>query len=441
MTLFQPRVDHARIGLPFSAQADAFLRRRHRPVLIGFAALAAIGVLAAITLRFDANPFDTKDPNVPSMRTLSKLLDNPATNPFYANALRPNLAAAKALAARLAALPEVAGVISGATFVPDDQPTKLAMIAQAQNILAPTLAAQSATAPVTAADIRLSMQMARDSILKAKSKLPAASPLLGIAASLNRLLGDNDAQMLAMNSAITRFLPLELGRLSSGLSPSPITVANLPPEIKRDWFLSDGRVRVEALPTAAARTTAGLRRFAQAVLRVAPNAGGPAISTIATAGTILASFREAALLAAIAICAILFFVFRNIRDMALVVSTLALSALLTALFTRLAGIPINYANIIALPLLLGVGVSFNVYFVMNYRAGMQHFLGSATAHAVLFSALTTGTAFGTLAASHDRGTASMGMLLLLSLLAVLISTFLYLPALLYRLMDAGKAQP
>ncbi len=174
---------------------------------------------------------------------------------------------------------------------------------------------------------------------------------------------------------------------------------------------------------------------------MAPDAGGPAITTIATAGTILGSFREAAALAAIAICAILFFVFRNVRDMALVVSTLALSALLTALFARLAGISINYANIIALPLLLGVGVSFNVYFVMNYRAGMRRFLSSATAHAVLFSALTTSTAFGTLAASHDRGTASMGMLLLLSLLAVLISTFCYLPALLYRLTDAGKTQP
>ena len=83
---------------------------------------------------------------------------------------------------------------------------------------------------------------------------------------------------------------------------------------------------------------------------------------------------------------------------------------------------------------------FNVYFVMNFRAGMRNFLSSATAHAVLFSALTTGTAFGTLAASHDRGTASMGMLLLLSLLAVLVSTFVFLPALLYRLADARKTQ-
>jgi predicted RND superfamily exporter protein len=130
-----------------------------------------------------------------------------------------------------------------------------------------------------------------------------------------------------------------------------------------------------------------------------------------------------------------------VRDTLIVLATLALSALLTALFARLDGLAINYANIIALPLLLGVGVSFNVYFVMNFRAGMRRFLGSATAHAVLFSALTTATAFGSLAASHDRGTASMGFLLLLSLLAVLIATFVFLPALLYSLKNAGETQP
>jgi predicted RND superfamily exporter protein len=279
------------------------------------------------------------------------------------------------------------------------------------------------------------MAMARDAILKAKPELPPASPLLSIADALNDLLAQNDGQIMAMNAAITRFLPAELARLNDSLAAKPITQANLPPEIARNWFLPDGQVRVEALPTAAAQHTKGLRKFAKAVLSVAPNAGGPAISTIATAQTILDSFREAALLAALAIAIILFVVFRNFRDTFLVLSTLALSSLLTALFAKVDGLQINYANIIALPLLLGVGVSFNVYFVMNFRAGMRRFLHSATAHAVLFSALTTGTAFGTLAASHDRGTSSMGVLLLLSLLAVLISTFFYLPALLYVLLD------
>jgi hopanoid biosynthesis associated RND transporter like protein HpnN len=445
--LFAPRPEFYPIGLPFGEQVDRFVFRHRHGVLLVFGALAVAGAVAALTVRFDANPLDTKDPHSESMRTLNGLLDDPATNPFYADVLTPNMAAAVAMAAKLSALPEVSGVISGATFVPPDQSVKLAMLAQAQTILAPTLQTTSITqsgraAPANVQDIRISMKMARDAILKAKPELPPGSPMLNIADALTKLLPQSDARIMAMNGAITRFLPEELSRLNNSLNAQPITEASLPPEIARDWFLPDGRVRVQALPTAAAQKTKGLKKFAQAVLAVAPNAGGPAISTIATAKTILGSFREAALLAALAIAVILFIVFRNLRDTLLVLSTLTLSALLTALFAKIDGLQINYANIIALPLLLGVGVSFNVYFVMNYRAGMRRFLHSATAHAVLFSALTTGTAFGTLAASHDRGTSSMGVLLLLSLLAVLIATFLYLPALLYTLpeRDARETQ-
>ena len=100
--------------------------------------------------------------------------------------------------------------------------------------------------------------------------------------------------------------------------------------------------------------------------------------------------------------------------------------------------PLNFANIIALPLLLGVGVSFNVYFVMNRRAGETAVLGSATARGVLFSALTTAATFGVLALSHHPGTASMGDLLLLSLACTAATTLLFLPAL---LAWSGPATP
>jgi hypothetical protein len=332
--------------------------------------------------------------------------------------------------------------MSGGTFVPEDQAPKLAMLAQAQTILAPTLlaAATPPSAPVTPEDIRTAMAKAYDAIMQVKDKLPKDSPLLRIAATLVQLQSEGDGHIMAMNAGITHFLPRELDDLASSLNAVPITAQSLPPEIARDWFLPDGQVRVQVFPAASAQNTKGLRSFANAVLAVAPSAGGPAISTIATVGTILGSFREAAILAVIAIATILLLVFRNMRDTALVLATLVLSTLLTGLFAKAAGLSINYANIIALPLLLGVGVSFNVYFVMNFRAGMRGMLSSATARAVLFSALTTATAFGSLATSADRGTASMGELLLLSLLAVLIASFGFLPALLYSLQDdAGKA--
>ena len=112
---------------------------------------------------------------------------------------------------------------------------------------------------------------------------------------------------------------------------------------------------------------------------------------------------------------------------------LLLAAAMTVIVVVSTGMSLNFANVIALPLLLGVGVSFNIYFVMNWRAGRHSMLGSATARAVVFSALTTGTAFGSLALSHHPGTASMGELLLLSLACTLIATLAFVPALLMSL--------
>jgi hopanoid biosynthesis associated RND transporter like protein HpnN len=443
LVFFRPGAEAGAVALPGGAWADAFLQRRRHGVLACFAFLAGLGLFAMATTKFDANPLDTQSPDTEAMRTLNSMLADPQTNPFSAVALAPNLDAAREMAARLSKLPEVAEAISGATFVPEQQDEKLAMLGQAQTILAPTLLA-AATPPrqaVTAADIRAAMAKTRAAILQVQSKLPQGAPLLAIAGTLGQLQGVSDAQLLAMNAAITRFLPQELNSLVASLGAQPITVENLAPEVKRDWFLPNGEVRVQAYPTPKAQTNAGLRVFARAVQAAVPSADGPAISTLATAGTILGAFREAAILAFAAIAVILLAVFRNWRDSALVLATLALSALLTALFAKAAGLSINYANIIALPLLLGVGVSFNVYFVMNYRAGMRRFMSSATAHAILFSALTTATAFGSLAASADRGTSSMGELLLLSLGAVLVATFGFLPALLFVLdkRNAGKA--
>jgi predicted RND superfamily exporter protein len=123
-------------------------------------------------------------------------------------------------------------------------------------------------------------------------------------------------------------------------------------------------------------------------------------------------------------------VLRRPYEVAMVVAPLLLAALLTLAVTVVIGMPLNYANIIALPLLLGIGVAFDIYFVMNWRAGLTYHLQSSTARAVLFSALTTLSAFGSLALSNDPGTAGMGELLTISLACTLFCTFVILPALL-----------
>jgi predicted RND superfamily exporter protein len=230
---------------------------------------------------------------------------------------------------------------------------------------------------------------------------------------------------------LTRFLPEQLSTLRDVLSAVPVTLKDIPPDLARDWSLPDGTSRVQVMgKPEVEQSSAGLRRFVAEVTRVAPSAGGSAVTIVATSDTITGAFRKAAILAVVAITVILSVVLRRVRDVLMVLAPLTLSSLLTLLVAVLLPLPLNFANIIALPLLLGVGVSFNIYFVMNWRAGQTRVLGSATARAILFSALTTGTAFGSLALSAHPGTASMGELLLISLGCTLLASLVFIPALL-----------
>jgi predicted exporter len=272
----------------------------------------------------------------------------------------------------------------------------------------------------------------------ALAKLPKEHPLALIAADLRQMQTAPDDLLMATDAALTRFLPTQLDHLRLALTADPVTLSSIPRDFARDWLLPDGRARIQVNPKPEAQTPQGLRTFVRQVSAVAPDAGGSAVTIVATADTIVGAFRDAAVYAVIAIALILAGLLRRLLDAALVMAPLLLSALLTLLIAVVLPLPLNFANIIALPLLLGVGVSFNIYFVMNWRAGQTHPLGSATARAILFSALTTGTAFGSLALSAHPGTASMGKLLLISLGCTLLGSLVFIPALLASLALPSK---
>jgi uncharacterized protein len=430
ITVFRPRGEASEVGFTFAARIDPIVTRRRRAIVIAFALLAVAAVALSSRLQFDSDPLDTKNPNTEAMRTLRDLINNPITNPYTIDVLTPDAKAAQVLGDKLDPLSTVAGVISINSFVPADQQQKLALIADADTILAPTLAPHGTAAPVTPEQIRLAAKAALAQIEPALAKLPKGHPLALIADDMRRVQAASDATLVAMNAALTRFLPTQLAHLRLALTAEPVTLKSIPSDFARDWVLPDGQARVQVNPKPEAHTPQGLRTFVRQVSAIAPNAGGAAVTIVATANTIIGAFRSAAIYAVVAIALILLGLLRRVLDAALVLAPLLLSALLTLLIAVLLPLPLNFANIIALPLLLGVGVSFNIYFVMNWRAGQQGPLGSATARAILFSALTTGTAFGSLALSAHPGTASMGKLLLISLGCTLLASLVFIPALL-----------
>src|SRR5262249_25582604 len=142
------------------------------------------------------------------------------------------------------------------------------------------------------------------------------------------------------------------------------------------------------------------------------------------------AFAIAGATAVLVIAGLLLVTLHKPRDVALVLAPLLLAALMSLITCVLLPLPLDFANIIALPLLLGIGVAFDIYFVMNWRAGLAGPLQSSRARAVLFSALTTTTAFGSLAVSRPPGTAGMGLLLTIGLFYTVVCTLIFLPALL-----------
>jgi hopanoid biosynthesis associated RND transporter like protein HpnN len=434
ITLCRPRPEAEVVGFSWAVPLDAAVARRRAPILAAFAGLAVLALAVSPRLQFDSDPLHTKNPHTEAMRTLYDLMDSPLTNPYSIDILRPNIDDAVALSTRLKPLSTVSSVLTLASFVPQDQQPKLALIADANSILAPTLLPPAnPMTPITPEQIRLAAKTASGQIDPALAKLPKDHPLAAIAEDLRQLQTAPDATLLAVNTALTRFLPEELDHLRTALSAQPATLDSVPQDVARDWRLPDGRARVQVMSKPEARSSAGLHEFVTQVTAVAPDAGGSAVTIVATSTTIVDAFRSAAIYAMVAIVIILFIALHRPRDVALVVAPLLLSSLLTLLIAVLLPLPLNFANIIALPLLLGVGVSFNIYFVMNWRAGQTAMLGSATARAVLFSAFTTGTAFGSLALSQHPGTASMGKLLLISLGCTLAATLIFVPALLASL--------
>jgi hopanoid biosynthesis associated RND transporter like protein HpnN len=440
LCLMHPRAEGAEIGFSRAASLDRALARWRWPILALFGAIFAAGLAAGTRLTFDSNTLHTKSADSEAVQTLMRLLHNPVTNPFTIDIVRSSVADAAALAPALGRLPLVDHTVNLLSLVPADQPDKLAAIADAAGVLAPVLNPPPPLPAPDAAALRASALATSGALAPVLERLPAGSPLRDIVADLQALSRASDSKVMAANAALVRFLPAQLGRLRLALTAKAVTQADIPVELRRDYVLPDGQARIQVVPKAAVSESDALRRFVNQVQAVAPDAGGPAVAIASTAATITGAFIQAGLSAVAAIAVILLVALRRWRDAALVLAPLLLSASMTALVVVLAGMQLNYANVIALPLLLGVGVSFNIYFVLNWRAGEAARLASPTARAVVFSALTTGTAFGSLAISFHPGTASMGKLLLISLGCTLLATLVFVPALLAALGPAPRPQ-
>jgi uncharacterized protein len=428
--VLHPPGEQDTLGITFLAPVDDFLERHRIPIIVATLGVAILGLPLLYFLRFDFNPMNLRSAAVESVATYLDLRRDPATGANSINLLAPSAQAADELARRLKALPQIGDVTTIDTFVPGDQEAKLASIAAAAKALDPVLALPARAVPTDEEVVAALKQRAGELTRASDNRTgPGAEAAKRLAAAMTRLAMAAPERRQRAEGVFTVPLRLDLDNMRDLLKAMPITLDNLPDEIASNWRAADGKVRVAAAPAGDPDDNENIRAFARAVLAVDQAATGGPISILESGRTIVTAFLEAGGWALASISILLWITLRRFGDVLLTLVPLLLAGVVTLEICVLVRLPLNFANIIALPLLLGIGVAFKIYFVMAWRSGRTKLLQSSLTRAVIFSAATTATAFGSLWLSSHPGTSSMGKLLALSLACTLAAAVLFQPAL------------
>ena len=431
LKLLNPPGEKEPVGYAFLAPVDHFLERHRIPIVVGTLLVAVAGMPLLYFMKFDFNPMNLRTPKAESIATFLDRRKDPNTGAHAINVLTNSEADARKIEERLQKLPEVLTVRSLDTFVPPDQPAKLKLIAQAAKVLGPALSPDSIDAPPSDQENVDSLKSAADNLRRTagEGKGQGAVTSRRLADALTKLAGADEATRNKAQAIFITPLKVVLGQLKSALQAQPVSLQNLPPELVAEWQTKDGLMRVEALPRGDPNDNDNLRAFANAVLAAEPMAIGGPVSILKSGDTVVRAFIHAGVYALVVISLLLWLTLRRITDVLMTLVPLLVAGAVTLEICVLIKLPLNFANIVALPLLLGVGVAFKIYYVTAWRSGRTNLLQTSLTRAIFFSALTTATAFGSLWLSSHPGTSSMGKLLALSLVTTLAAVLLFQPAL------------
>ena len=437
LILFPLTPSQRRSDPAFIAKLSEFFRTHARRVIWVAVVLGMAAALLVPRARFDFDPLNLKDPQTESVSVLFDLMQEPDANPYSITVLAGSLTEAQTTAAKLSKLPEVRSVRTVADYLPADQDEKLDMIGSMALFLVPALSLETVKKAPGSAQIEQGIAG-----LKAKLRLSDSKAAGRLAAALEAFKTTNPEDLKALERRLLSGFPGRLQVLRQSLKASPVTLDDLPRDLWVRQVAGDGRAKIEVFPKADMRDRAALDRFVVAVRTLAPHATGSPVVILEAGNTVVKAFRDAGLLAAVAIALLVVILLRRLRAVLLVFAPLILAALLTVALSVVFNLPFNFANIIVLPLLFGLGIASGIHLVMRDGAeqagqegGSNTVMATSTPRAVIFSALTTIGSFGSIALSSHPGTASMGILLTIAITLTLVSTLTVLPALLA--LDGG----
>jgi len=424
---------------------QSFIRLNARAVCWG---ALGIGIAAALALPktvFDFDPLNLKDPKTESVAAIFDLMADNRTSPYTVTILAGDLVAAQALAEKLKTLPEVDDAATVTDFVPQDQEEKLEVISTMALFLMPSLTAADQGTPQPVKEPAEALRAFREKLKLVASLNTGGREVLAakrLSKALDGLFGDKASQesLKQFEVRLLAALPGRLDALKASLSATSVTLKTLPKDITDGQIAKDGRVRIEVYPKESLRSRDALKRFVTAVRGIAANASGSSVVILEAGNAVITAFWQAGIISIVLISIMLLAVLKRLADAALVFAPLALAGLLTVAASVVFGLAFNFANLIVLPLLFGLGVASGIHLVLREREEktVNGVLETSTPRAVVFSALTTIGSFGSIALSSHPGTSSMGVLLTIAITLTLVCTLVVLPALMAVTLRRGS---
>lgn len=410
---------------------------RHAGAWVAVAAVIAVvaGVIS-LHMRFDFSTLSMRDPTSESMTTLEDLQEEELYTDYSATILAEDPATAESLADELEALETVAEARAPSWYVPDEQDDKLFMLEDAAFFLEPVLHPDPPLSPPTDAERVASFDALRERI--AALGHPGGDDEIResvqrLEASLARLAASPApvSQLAALEELVVSDLEERIDWLRRAVTVDRVTFDDLPEDTRRRVIAPDGTTRVVALPEEGLTDVDALRRFVADVARIAPNATGRPAVEVGIGRVVVLTFRIAIGISLVAVALVLMVTLRSLVDAFLTLLPITLAALITTAVGVLIDMPFNMTNVVVIPLILGLGIDSGIHVFIRYRhaGSMSGMMESSTPRAVLLSAATTFAAFGSLAVSGHVGLRSLGVLLSVSVVALLFCTLVALPAL------------
>ena len=409
-------------------------------IRIGALILAFGAAILVPRVFFDYNPLNLYSKKSESIIAIKELFKNPETQPWTISILMKNKEDAGKLAERLRKLKDVKMAVTISDLVPENQSEKLRIISDIALFMPPML--KNLTMKHLNHEQGIKALNGFEGALKKSlhSSAEAANPSFQhLYASIQRFKAllvkqdKADSSFTALEEGLLTNLPTLFNRLETLLKANAFKEKDLPQQLVDQYVSVDGRYRVQVFPRENIMNVDALEHFVSAVRSVAPDATDAPVSIYESGRAIVSSFRQATLSALVVITLLLLIAMRSLYVTAFILIPLIFGMLLTAAASVLLDIPLNFANVIVVPLLLGVGVHSGIIFILRYQTEPPpngNMLRTSTARAILVSTLTTMISTGSLSFSPHRGISSMGILLTICFGFLILGILVLLPALL-----------